>query len=121
MPLTHGQKAKLVEFYFSSKSIVTTQREFQHHFDVKKPPDRKMAWSIVRKFQNHGTVDNLNKGKSGRKRTIRNPEDIKAVCRSAVQSPKKSSWRRSQELSINRMSVVRILKLDLKLFVSHTV
>ena len=116
MPLTIEQKGKLVEFYFETKSIVQTQRQYQRHFAVRKAPDRKTIWRIVKKFQTERTVHNVNKGRSGRTRGARTEQNIEAVRLSAVQSPKKSCRRRSQELGLSRMGTVRILKLDLKLF-----
>ena len=50
MLLTIEQKGKLVEFYFETKSIVQTQRQYQGHFAVRKAPDRKVIWRIVKKF-----------------------------------------------------------------------
>ena len=73
-------------------------------------------WRIVKKFQTNGTVHNLNKERSGRRRDVRTPESINAVRCSGIQSPKKSSRRRPQELGLNRMNIVRILMPDLKLF-----
>ena len=65
MPLTIEQKGKLVEFYFETKSIVQTQRQYQRHFAVRKALDRKTIWRIVKKFQTERTVHNVNKGRSG--------------------------------------------------------
>ena len=119
MPLTVEERGKLVEFYLETKSIVKTQRAFQRHFGVREAPGRKTVWSIVKKFRTDRNLHNLNKGRSGRHRGARTPENIEAVRLSATRSPKKSCRRRSQELSLSRMSIVRILKLDLKLFPSH--
>ena len=65
MPLTIEQKGKLVEFYFDTKSIAQTQRQYQRHFAVRKAPGRKTIWKIVKKFQTERTVYNISKGRSG--------------------------------------------------------
>ena len=119
MPLTTEQRGKLVEFYFETKSIVKTQRAYCRYFDVRDAPGRKTVWKIVNKFRTGRTVHNLNKGRSGRHKAARTPENIDAVRHSVTQSPKKSSRRRSQELGLSRSSIRRILKLDLKLFPYH--
>ena len=119
MPLTVEERGELVEFYLETKSIVKTQRAFQRHFGVREAPGRKTVWRIVQKFRTDRNLHNLNKGRSGRHRGARTPENIEAVRLSATRSPKKSCRRRSQELSLSRMSIVRILKLDLKLFPHH--
>ena len=115
MPLNIEQKGKLVEFYFETKSIVQTQWQYQRDFAVRKAPDRKTIWGIVKIV----TVHHVNKGRSGRTRGAETKQNIEAVRLSIVQSPKKSCRRRSQELGLSRMSTIRILRLDLKLFTYH--
>ena len=63
--LTIEQKGKRVEFYFETKLIVQTQRQYQRHLAVRKAPDRETIWRIVKKFQTERTVHNVNKGRSG--------------------------------------------------------
>ena len=116
MPLNIEQKGKLVEFYSETKLIVQTQQQYQRHFAVRKAPDRKTIWRIVKKFQTERTVHNVNKGRSGRTREARTQQNIETVRLSAVQSPKKSCRRCSQELRLSLMSTVRILKLYWKRF-----
>ena len=90
MPLTIEQKGKLVEFYFETKSIVQSQRQYQRHFAVRKAPDRKTTWRIVKKFQTERTVHKVNKERSGRTGGARTQQNIEPVRLSAAQSPKKS-------------------------------
>ena len=40
-----------MELFFEIKSIVQTQQQYQRHFAVRKSPDRKTIWMIVKKFQ----------------------------------------------------------------------
>ena len=61
----------------------------------------------------------LKKGRSGRTRGARTEHKIETVRFFAVQTPKKSCRQCSQELGLSRMSTVRILKLDLKIFPYH--
>lgn len=49
-------------------------------------------------------------------RTVRTPENIEAVAQSMRQNPTTSTRRRSQQLSISRTSLRRILQKDLELF-----
>ena len=79
MPLTIKQKGKLVGFYFETKSIVQTQRQYQRHFAVRKAPDRKTIWRIVKKFQIERTVHNVYKGTPGQTRGARTQQSIEAV------------------------------------------
>ena len=63
-----------------------------------------------------GTVCNVNKGHSGRRRSARSVEHVDAVRESVLRSPRKSIHRLSAETSIPRSSVHRILRADLHLF-----
>ena len=50
MKLEDEEKAKLIELYFNTKSIVKAQGAYQRHFGVKAAVDRKAVWRIVKKF-----------------------------------------------------------------------
>ena len=52
---------------------------FPERFPERKPPAAQTIWENVRKYQEHGTSLNRNKGNSGRKRTGRSEENIAAV------------------------------------------
>ena len=98
-----------MEFYVETKSIVQTHRQYQCHFAVRKTPDRKTIWRILKKFQTDRTIYNVNKERSRQTRGARTSETIDSVRLSAVQSPKKSCQRRW-------IDIVRKLKLDVKFF-----
>lgn len=116
MTLSIEQRGKIADFYFETHSIALTRRAYCLHFNVKNAPNRSTIWRILKKFKTERTLHNVNKGRSGRPKTVRSPENIESVRRSVRQSPKKSSRRRSQELNVSRSSIRRILKLDLHLF-----
>ena len=116
MVYTYEQRTKIVEWYIETKSYVKTQRRFAAHFETRAKPSRRMIQYQVEKFREHGTVQNLNKTRSGRQRTGRSASNINAVRNSVVQSPKKSIRRRSQELTVTRNSIHRILRMDLNLY-----
>lgn len=61
LSLTFNKKWKQVEFYVETKSIVQTHRQYQCHFAVRKTPDRKTIWRILKKFQTDRTIYNVNK------------------------------------------------------------
>ena len=60
-----------------------------------------------------GTVCNVNKGHSGRRRSARSVENIDAVRESVLQPPRKSICRLSAETSIPWSSVHCILRLGI--------
>ena len=69
LQFTTKEKTELVKFYLKTGSVVKTQRNFKHLFKVRKPPSRNTILNIVNKFYDRGSVENLNKIKSGRKCT----------------------------------------------------
>lgn len=87
---SEDKKAKLVQFYFDTKSVVLTQRKFRKHFKLHKAPSRSVILHIVNKFLAQGNVSNNFKGHSGRKRTKRTPENIARVRAALQRSPTKS-------------------------------
>ena len=107
---------KILESYFSTKSVVLTQREFRREFPARKTPCRKTITKIVEKFRNTGSVRNDNKRHSGRYVAVRTRANVQAVRKHLEQSPRKSTRRLSQEVGISRTTVQRIIHNDLKLF-----
>ena len=110
------ERTKILESYFSTKSVVLTQRAFRREFPGRKVPCRKTITNIVEKFRNTGSVGNDNKGHSGRQVTVRTPANVQAVREHLEQSPRKSTRRLSQEVGISRATVQRVIHNDLKLF-----
>ena len=81
------ERTNILESYFSTKSVILTQRIFQREFPGRKVPCRKTITNIVEKFRNTGSVGNHNKGHSGRCVTIRTPENVQAARENLEQSP----------------------------------
>ena len=114
--LTLEERIFLVEQYHKSvqfgranqTNLRWTLATFSEHFH-KEPPNRSTVFELVKKFDKDGTVENLNKGHSGRPRTARTNENHGIVFEKVVHSPKKSQRRISRELGIARSSVQRIL------------
>ena len=115
------QKTFCVEAYFANKSYTVVQANFRREFRCRNAPSKSRIFEWVKKFREHGTVQNLNsKGitdtYSGRKVSARTERNIDAVRNSVGHSPKKLLRRRSQELGISRESLRRVLKADLHLY-----
>ena len=85
---------------------------FQATFPDHNPPAPSTILENVRKYQNAGTSLNLNKGNSGRRRTIRTAENIDAV-RDLLQQDPHARARRNP-IQISRSSFNRITKHDIK-------
>ena len=115
-PWSEDAKTKIVQLYFETKSVVSTQRKFRKHFKVKKAPSRNVILHIVAKFLAQGNVNNRFKGRSGRKRSRRTPENIARVRDALQQSPNKSMRRLGQEIGCSPATAHRMARVDAKLF-----
>ena len=75
-------------------------------------PTKRTISTTLRKFLREATCHDLNKGRSGRPRTARTPENIELLRESLTQHGNRSSRRNG--LGFSRSSFHRIAKLDIK-------
>ena len=111
---SNAERAKIVELYLQSASIVQAQRDFKSYFKVKRSPSAREIRNYVKKFRE--TASAQPSTSSGRRRSVRTPENIEAVRDAVLKSPTRSTRKLSQALDIKRTSLMRILKGDLKLY-----
>ena len=109
-----------VSTHLETKSFKTVPAKFCGKFNFNNYPQRSQIYRWIYKFQATGSVNNLNKKAenpiSGRELTASCPNNVDSVRDSVGKSSKKSLRRRSQELSISRASLQRILKDELQLY-----
>ncbi|KAL1497172.1 hypothetical protein ABEB36_008172 [Hypothenemus hampei] len=111
---TRQQRAFAVEAYFSNgHSIIATQRAFRAHFNIApraSVPGRQSIITWVNTFKGTGSVvqNRLNV-----RRPRRSAENIEAVRRSFLQSPRRSARKHANVLGISVRSVRKILHDDL--------
>ena len=115
------QRVNIVKWYFETKSIASVQTRFCTEYGVhpRNKPSKPAIWKLVKKFKSEGTILNINKGRSGRPRSVRCEGNMERVRESVMQSPKKSHRQRSAELGLTPSSIRRIMKQDLNLFPFH--
>ena len=127
MPWTVQQKVFCVEKFVRTQSYRQTRTLFSSHFNCKlaNTPSKPAIAKWIKKFREHGTINNLNAKNSatpthsGRPKSTRTPENIAKVRESAVRSPKTSIRKRCQQLDLSRAGVHEILKKDLSLYPYH--
>lgn len=106
---TVAEKAKLVQFFHESGSIVSAQRKFRHEYK-RSPPHRNLIRGWVRRFSNEGDVK---KRKSpGRPKVA--DQLVNDVHAAMILSPHTSVRRLSLQLQIPRATVHKILHQNLK-------
>jgi hypothetical protein len=74
-------------------------------------------WRNVSKYKTEGTSLNLNKGRSGRRRTGRSDENVRRVQEILTENPQISA--RKNGLNISKSTFNRIIKFDLKWYPSQ--
>ena len=110
--LTTEQRAFIVINYTRTQSTTEVRNAFQQRFPDRNPPSPSTILSNVRKYSNAGTSLNLNKGNSGRRRTIRTAQNIDAARDLLQQNPHVSARR--NPIPISRTSFNRITRIEIK-------
>ncbi|KAF2349663.1 Protein of unknown function DUF4817 [Trinorchestia longiramus] len=110
--LTEEQRTFIVEKYFQAKSFQQVIQSFQKHFPERLSPTNMTIWRNVTRYRTEGTSLNLNKGRSGWKRTGRSEENVRIVQRALTENPQISA--RKSGLDVTKSTFNRIITLDLK-------
>lgn len=121
---TVKERTWCVKQKLQGKKIPEIQAQFLQVFRKEKAPGRQRIYDWQKKFDAHGTVENLNSKSVNRpthsgRPTVRTPAMIERVRRDVEQSPKRSTRKRSQSLDIERRTLRRILRVDLGKFPYH--
>lgn len=111
MQLSKEQRIFVVESYLRTGSFKLVQQHFEQRFPERASPTKKTIWTNVKKFKTEGTTLNLNKERSGCRRTERTPENINLVREKLIETPKISTRRNG--LDISKSTFNRIVKKDL--------
>lgn len=112
MQLTKDQRVFVVKTWISTRSIKQVQESFAHSFPDRISPSKNAIWKNVKKYQQEGTSLNLNKGRSGRRKTARAEENIENVRTLLLQNTNVSV--RKNGLPLSKSSFNRIVLRDLK-------
>ena len=99
----------VLKCYWKTENAIEVQRRFRRKF-ARPPPTRRTIACIKEKFEADGTVQNVNKKRSGRPRTSTSPGKKEQVQETLSQSPQKSLRETARETNISKDSVHRIMK-----------
>ncbi|KAF2351688.1 Protein of unknown function DUF4817 [Trinorchestia longiramus] len=112
MQLTKEQRTFIVEKHFQAKSFHEVIKSFQEHFPERQSPTKMTIWRNVTRYRTEGTSLNLNKGRSGRKRTGRSEENVRIVQGALAENSQISA--RKSGLDDTTFTFNRIITLDSK-------
>ncbi|KAJ4432738.1 hypothetical protein ANN_21376 [Periplaneta americana] len=109
MQLSFYELKWILKCYWKVENVFEVQRRWRVEFGTQ-PPTRLTITRIRDKFEVDGTVQDMLKGRCGRKRSSTDNESVDAVMQTFAQSPKKSMRQCSHEIGISKSSVHRILR-----------
>ncbi|KAF2364536.1 Protein of unknown function DUF4817 [Trinorchestia longiramus] len=112
MHLTKEQRTFIVEKYFQAKIFQQVIQSFQEHFPESQSSTKMIIWRNVTRYKTEGISLNLNKGRSGRKRTGRSEENVRIVQGALTENLQISA--RKSGLDVTKSTFNRIITLDLK-------
>ncbi|KAF2348469.1 Protein of unknown function DUF4817 [Trinorchestia longiramus] len=112
MQLTKEQRTFIVEKYFQAKSFQLVILSFQKHFPKRQSPTKMTIWRNVTRYRTEGTSLNLNKGRTGRKRTGRSEENVRIVQGALTENLQISA--RKSGLDVTKSTFNRIITSDVK-------
>ncbi|KAF2361513.1 Protein of unknown function DUF4817 [Trinorchestia longiramus] len=112
MQLTKEQRTFIVEKYFQAKCFQQVIQSFQEHVPERQSPTKMTIWRNVTRCGTEGTSLNLNKGRSGRKRTGRSEENVRIIQGALTENPQISA--RKSRLDVTKSTFNRIITLNLK-------
>ncbi|KAF2362282.1 Protein of unknown function DUF4817 [Trinorchestia longiramus] len=111
MQLTKEQRIFIVLKYETTKNCEQVRRAFNETFPERNSPEKKTVYRTVRKFNEHGNINNRYKGNSGRKTIQRTENNIAIVQRAIAENPTTSV--RCNETNLSKSTFHRILKKDI--------
>ena len=113
-PWYEDKKAKVVQFYFETKSVTMTQGKLRRPFKAMKATSLNVTIQIVNKFLAQGTVRNNFMQHSGCKRSQRTSRTVARV-RDALQQRLPQPMRRlGQEVWCSRATAHGMARVDTK-------
>ena len=115
MKFSDKERAFSVEVYLRTGSFKESMSQFKKHYKVRKSPSRQRIAEWTSKFRENGSVQDQNRGKSGRLRTARSEDNINAIRESVKEAPEMILRRLLLTgIQLSTSSAWRILKKDLR-------
>ena len=98
--LTEEQRIFTIEEMLKTNSNVATRRKLRTKYDIKV--SSKTILALMRKWKKNGTIKNLNKTNSGRRRSARTEETIENVKARITTGPSASLRKLAAETGLSK-------------------
>lgn len=110
--LMKDQRVSICLEYARVNNACEVLRRWAERWGNLPAPTKRTVMKTYRKFVHEGTCLNINKGRSGRRRTARTAENIELVRQSLTENGQRSGRRNG--LGLSRTTFERIVKIDIK-------
>jgi len=107
--LTLKERKSILKWYIKFENVAEVQRQWKREFQTKPPTCLTITW-LCDKFYTHGTICDVNRGRTGRLLTATSPASSAMVLERFTTSPRKSATQFARETMVSSTSVRRILK-----------
>jgi len=107
--LTFEERNSILKCYIKFKNVAEVQRQWKREFQTQ-PPTRLTITRLLDKFDSHGTICDVHRGRSVRPRTATSPASSAMVLERFTTSPRMSATQCARETGVSSTSVRRILK-----------
>jgi len=102
--LSFEEHKTILKWYLKFENVVEVQRQWRREY-ATEPPTRLTIECIHDKFETHGTVCDVHKGRSGRPCTATSPASSAKVLEQFTCSPQKSTKQCAHETGVTRTSI----------------
>ena len=109
---TKEERVFMVKCYLETKRPDHVINAFRIQFPNRNVPSKSTIYRNVEKYSNEGSSLNLNKGRSGRRRSVRTQANIDRVREALEENPHISTRRNGLQLS--QTAVHRIIRHEIK-------
>jgi hypothetical protein len=104
--LTLEQRKWILKCFWKTENVTEVQKLWRNKFGT--PPTTRVTVTKIRdKFEVDGTVQNVNKGRSGRPRSSTHYESVATVLQAYTQSARKSAKQYSRETGKNPLALLK--------------
>ncbi|KAI8750662.1 Protein of unknown function DUF4817 [Biomphalaria glabrata] len=111
--LSFEEQKQIIKWYWKFENVAAVRRQWRREYGTE-PLSRLTMTRLRDKFEFHGTVCDVHKGRSGRPRTATSDESTTAVLELFQHSPQKPSRPAARESDVSDSSVLRILRNEIQ-------
>ena len=98
--LSFEARKQIIKWYWKFENVAAVRRQWRSEYGTE-PPSRLTTTRLRDKFEIHGTVCDVHKGRSGRPRTATSDDSTTAVLELFQRSPQKSSRQAARESNVS--------------------